>query len=294
MSLEYRWEYFNSYETWSFRHLVNKRIGSVMEYGFFDGWLFNGEQVPSLLAYTGLFVLGLFAGILNVIAGGGSFLTLPLLIFLGLPPSMANGTNRVGIFLQNFFAVWSFRQHDVMHWRALGWAAFPAMIGAPLGTWLALSLPDATFQKLLAFLMVGITLWSLWIPKVGQPMPSTQWSVKQTVLVGLGFFLVGMYGGFVQAGVGFMILALTSFLGFDLVRGNGLKVLIVLVFTGVSLMLFAWYDKIHWPYGFVLAGGTVLGGLLGVRVTMLKGHEWLRHVVTILIVLFAIKLWFTA
>ncbi len=265
-----------------------------MDFEFPATWLFTGESSPSLFSYGVVFVLGGVAGVLNVVAGGGSFLTLPLLIFLGLPPSVANGTNRVGIFLQNLFAVRSFQRHDVLDWKSLQWAALPAVVGAPLGTWLALSLQETTFQKLLAFLMVGITLWSLWNPNWGKSGTCVQWSGGQLTLPALGFFLIGVYGGLVQAGVGFFILAVTSVMGFDLVRGNAVKVLTVLVFTGVALPLFAWNDKVYWPLGLVLAGGTVLGGLLGVKLTVLKGHQWLRHVVTILVVASALRLWFTA
>lgn len=233
-------------------------------------------------------------GILNVVAGGGSFLTLPLLIFLGLPPSVANGTNRVGIFFQNLVAVWSFHRHKVLDWQALRWAVMPAVAGAPLGTWLALSLQEATFQKLLAFFMVGITLWTLWGPQGGRPMAGTHSSPVRGVITASGFFLIGVYGGFVQAGVGFLILAMTSVLGLNLVQGNGVKVLTVLGFTSLSLLLFVWQGKVHWPLGLALAGGTVLGGLIGVRLTILKGHEWVRHVVTVMVIVFALRLWFTA
>ncbi len=106
--------------------------------------------------------------------------------------------------------------------------------------------------------------------------------------------MIGFYGGFVQAGVGFLILALTSLLGLDLVRGNGVKVLTVLVFTGVSLLLFVVHDKVHWPLGLALAGGTIGGGLLGVKLTVFKGHEWVRHVVTVVVIVFALRLWLTS
>ncbi|MDA0738586.1 MAG: sulfite exporter TauE/SafE family protein [Nitrospirae bacterium] len=257
-------------------------------------WLFNGESSPSLVAYGVVFLLGLFAGGLNVVAGGGSFLTLPLLIFLGLPPSVANGTNRVGIFFQNLFAVRSFHRHDVLDWQAWRWAVVPAVLGAPLGTWLALSVQEVTFQKVLAFLMVGITLWTLWSPQWGRPTASAQRAEDQGVLTAARFFLIGVYGGFVQAGVGFLILAVTSVLGFDLVRGNAVKVFTVLVFTGMSLLHFVWHDKVDWPLGLALAGGTILGGLLGVKLTVLKGHEWVQHAVTVVVIVFALRLWFTA
>ncbi len=106
----------------------------------------------------------------------------------------------------------------------------------------------------------------------------------------LGFFVIGLYGGFVQAGVGFFILAVTTMAGLDLVRGNAVKVLSVLIFTTVALGIFAWEGKVHWPLGLTLAAGNVLGGLLGVRLTVLKGHAWVKGVVTVAVLVFAVKL----
>lgn len=109
-------------------------------------------------------------------------------------------------------------------------------------------------------------------------------------LLALGFFVVGIYGGFVQAGVGFLILAATTLAGLDLVRGNAVKVLSVLVFTAMSLAIFAWQGMVDWPLGLALGAGNTAGGFVGVRLAVLKGHDWLRRVVTACVVLFALKL----
>lgn len=245
-----------------------------------DGWL----------SYTLLFVAGCAAGVLNVLAGGGSFLTLPLLIFAGLPATVANGTNRVAIVLQSIGAVWGFHRYEVLDWRSVLWAALPATLGSVLGTWAALLVPDTAFKKILAVLMVGITLWTLWDP-LGSRLAGPAASLSPRLALGSAFFLAGIYGGFVQAGVGFFLLAATTMAGLDLVKGNAVKVLTVLVLTSVSMLIFAWHGKIHWPMGLALATGTLLGGLLGVRLTMLMGHTWVRRVVTVTIIAFAVKLW---
>jgi len=242
------------------------------------------------LGYLALFAAGLVAGTLNVIAGGGSFLTLPILIFLGLPPGVANGTNRVAILLQNVGAVWSFKRFGVLDARSLLWAAVPATLGAIPGTWLALAISDRAFQQTLALLMVVVTVWTLWSGgrsggQARRPPP---------LALAAGFFLVGVYGGFVQAGVGFLVLAVTTAAGLDLVRGNAVKVLSILCFTGLSLAIFAWQGRVDWPLGLLLAGGNILGGLAGARLTVLKGHGWVKHVVTVTIVLFAVKLWLSS
>lgn len=251
------------------------------------------------LSYIALFAVGCVSGTLNVIAGGGSFLTLPVLIFFGLPPTTANGTNRVGILLQNSGAVWGFSRHGVMDWRWALWGALPAAAGAVLGTWAALIIGDLAFKRILAGLMIGLTIWTLWDPvgrrgqqpdPAGQQGPSSPRQQPRVLLLVLGFFLVGAYGGFVQAGVGFLLLAATTLAGLDLVHGNAVKVLSILAFTGISLAIFAASGKVDWPMGLALGAGSLAGGQLGVRLTVLKGHRWVKAVVTAAVVVFAVKL----
>jgi len=255
-------------------------------------------------AYLLLFLAGSVAGTINVLAGGGSFLTLPLLIFLGLPPTVANGTNRIAILVQNVGAVWSFNRHGVMQWNWIRTAALPALAGAGLGTWAAIRIGDASFQRVLATLMVVFAVVMLLDPlrnRIGRRDTSEAETMADTPAEAPGrvsgiafsatFFGVGVYGGFVQAGVGFFILALAMLAGFDLVRGNALKVLVVLVFTPLALVLFAMAGKVDWGMGIALAGGNLLGGLIGTHLTVLKGHAWVKRVVVVMIVVFALKLW---
>lgn len=250
--------------------------------------------VPEWLGYAALFGTGLAAGVLNVVAGGGSFLTLPVLIFLGLPATVANATNRVGILLQSVGAVWSFHNHRVLAWRWALVAAIPAVVGAVAGTWAALLVSDEAFRRILALLMVAVTLWSLFdrsgrgiVEGAVPPRPSRR---RVAVLAG-GFLVVGVYGGFVQAGVGFLILAVTTFAGLDLVRGNAIKVTTALLFTVISLGIFAWQGMVEWAPGLALGAGTLVGGLVGVRLTVLRGHRWVRGVVLVAVVVFAVLLW---
>lgn len=253
--------------------------------------------MAELLPYLLLFGAGCVAGTVNVIAGGGSFLTLPILIFMGLPATVANGTNRVGILFQNVGAVWGFHRHRVLNWRWAMRAAMPATLGAGFGTFAALVISDLAFRRILSFLMVAITLWTLLRPDtVAEDSPTSGDGLSTRAVLGLAlaFFFVGLYGGFVQAGVGFLILSATTWVGLDMVRGNAIKVLCVLVFTALSLSIFAWQGKVEWSLGLVLAAGTVLGGQLGVRLTTLKGHRWVKGVVTVTVIVFAIRLWFVS
>ena len=253
------------------------------------------------VAYLLLFAAGIAAGTINVLAGGGSFLTLPLLIFLGLPATVANGTNRIAILAQNVGAVWSFRRHGVMDWSWIRRAALPALAGAGLGTWAAIRIGDASFQRVLASLMIVFAVVILLDPlrnRIGSGAesavgPATDGAVRPRLsgaAFSAAFFGVGLYGGFVQAGLGFLILSLAMLAGLDLVKGNALKVLVVLIFTPLALALFAAAGKVDWGMGFALAGGNLIGGLIGARLTVLKGHAWVKRVVVVMIVVFALKL----
>ncbi|HKY60080.1 MAG TPA: sulfite exporter TauE/SafE family protein [Gemmatimonadota bacterium] len=250
---------------------------------------------PDWAAHLALALAAAVGGALNVVAGGGSFLVLPVMIFLGLPPTVANGTNRIGILAQNATAVWGFHQHRLIQGGWIAVAVVPALAGAALGTWAAIEIEDADFRRALALIMVVVSLWTLWDP-LARRRPGEEASPRGgfgrlgTVLL---FFAIGVYGGFVQAGIGFLLLAATTLQGLDLVRGNALKVLIVLVFTPLTLILFALGGKIDWGMGLALAAGYGAGGLVGVRLTVRKGHEWLKRVVTVTVIVFAILLWFS-
>ncbi len=239
-----------------------------------------------------LLVVGFVASTLNTIAGGGSFLTLPLLMFMGLPAPAANATNRLGVLAQNVGAVWGFHRYRVLDWEwALG-AAVPTAVGSGLGAWLALGVGDREFRRMLAILMLGVCLWTL-LDGGGRSLQTAGALKHRPWLVKAGFFLVGVYGGFIQAGIGFLVLALTTVAGFDLVRGNAIKVLAVLLQTLVALGIFLAAGQVRWQEGALLAVGGILGSLVGVHLTVLKGHRWLKAVVTVTMALFAIRLLFS-
>jgi uncharacterized membrane protein YfcA len=237
-----------------------------------------------------LFSAGVAGSLLNVVAGGGSFLTLPILILAGLPPVVANGTNRIGILLQNAAAVWEFRRRGV---GEPGWAwsaGLPSTLGAIAGTLLASRISDALFLSVLSWLMIVMSLWILWDPVGRKAQPSGSAKVALGWAARAGFFAAGIYGGFVQAGVGFLLLAVTSLAGYDLVRGNSLKVLCVLIGAPISLAIFAARDQVAWIPGLSLGAGMLVGGFLGARLTIRKGHAWVRGVVTLAVIALAVKL----
>lgn len=238
-----------------------------------------------------LFGVGLVAGLVNVIAGGGSFLTVPLMIFLGLPATVANGTNRLAIITQNVGAVWSFKRKGLISREWLVMGAPAAVIGAVIGTLAAVRIGDLAFQRVLAVMMVALTAWTLWkpLPKTVGEAGAAPTGARRLAFIA-GFFVVGLYGGFIQAGVGFIMLALTTAGGLDLIRGNAVKVTLALLFTPLTLLVFAMSGKVDWAMAVWLAAGNWVGGLAGVHVQVLKGHAWVRNVVTATIVVFAVRL----
>lgn len=247
-----------------------------------------------VLAAVLLFAVGLVAGVINAIAGGGSFLTLPMMIFLGLPPTVANGTNRLAVLTNSIGALRSFQKKGLVMGPWLWFAVPPALVGTGLGSWGAVVVGDLAFRRVLAGSMVAMAVWSLWQSRDGgeapgeHPLPTGR---RRWLFLG-GWFVAGLYGGFIQAGVGFIILGLTTAAGLDLIRGNALKMALVLAFTPVALLIFAAGGKVDWVMAFWLACGNYLGGIAGVHLQVLKGQAWVRNFVTAMIVIFAVRLIF--
>lgn len=239
---------------------------------------------------AGLFAVGAVSGALNVVAGGGSFLTLPVLIFLGLPAAVANATNRVGVLAQNLGGVAGFHRSRAMDWRWGLAASVPAVLGAAVGATWALHLSDFAFKRFLSIAMLAMTLWTIARRprQVAAADPTSPWRP----LTMAWFFAIGVYGGLIQAGVGFAVLAATTSAGMDLVRGNGVKLLTVLLLTVLSLAIFASSGVVDWRYGLALAAGNVVGAMAGVRLAVRQGHGWIQRVVTVTVVAFAVLLWF--
>ena len=249
--------------------------------------------MPIDLVITGvvLFLAGLAAGTVNSIAGGGSLFTLPLLIFLGLPPTVANATNRIAVLSGGIGASETFRRSGLVPVSWLKLAAPPALIGAVLGTVAALMVPDLAFQRILSIVLVLAAGWLFWNPirppdegRHFPPAGTARW-ISRAV-----FFLVGVYGGFIQAGVGFIVLTITSANGLDLIRGNAVKAPLVFLFTLATVVLFTYSGMINWGMGLALAAGRILGATFGVRLQILKGQDWVRHVLTLIILACAFRL----
>jgi uncharacterized protein len=238
--------------------------------------------------WVGIGLVGVLQGFLNTVAGGGSFLALPALTFLGMDLSMANGTNRVSILFQSISGSASFYRSKVLSYRLALPLAVAATLGATLGTFIAINVDKKILNLVIAGLISIMAI--LLVAKPGM------WEVKKQSriprpLVLLVFFLVGVYGGFIQAGVGFFFTwALAAAVGMDLVAGNAAKTVIIGTYTLVSLFIFFTNGLVHIPIGLVLAAGGMVGASLGARFTVIKGNRWVRWVLAVVVVISAMKM----
>lgn len=242
--------------------------------------------------YILLIFVGLVTGIINTLAGGGSILTLPLLIFMGLPPAYANGTNRVGVFSQTLVGFLGFKTKGVSAMpHGLYWG-IAAMIGSIIGAQLAIDIKGETFNKILGIIIVFVVIFTIYQPK----------NVSQNTEKLLGkyfwgslvlFFLIGIFGGFIQVGTGFFILlVLTHFNNLNLVKSNALKSLIVAIYTFSALIVFIYHGQVNWLFGLLLAFGQSIGAWFSSRWSVKKDEKILKYFLIVVAFGMAIKLWF--
>ncbi len=241
--------------------------------------------------YLALIAVGIFAGFINTMAGGGSTLTLPMLMLLGLPANVANGTNRVAILLQNIVGVSTFKQKKVLDFKTDYRLAIPAILGAIIGALIAVDINEELLKKIITGLMILMILIIVFKPDAWLKEQAGNISAKPSILQYGVFFLIGLYGGFIQLGVGFFLLAgLVMGCGFDLVKANAIKVFIVLIYTAFALGIFIYNDQVDWMSGLLLAIGNMAGAWLGVHFTVKGGAKYVRYVLIFALLLVTSKL----
>ena len=236
---------------------------------------------------------GIVAGFLNVVAGGGSLITLPLLIFMGLPSAVANATNRIAIVGQNIFAVAGFQSKGIGAWPYGIYLGISALLGAIVGAKIAVDMDDKVFNRVLSVIMVLVAAAILIRPLKKSGDNTERMQLKYQIMGVVSFFGVGIYGGFIQAGVGFiMIPLLTGINRFSLVKTNSVKVFVALTYSLAALAVFFFEDVLNWGIGLTLAVGNAIGGWIGSRWSIAKGDVWIRRILIVAIVVLSIKLWF--
>lgn len=231
-------------------------------------------------------VAGILVGFINTLSGGGSVISLSLLLILGLPANIANGTNRISIFFQTFSSVTSFTRQKMFDSMRPVWLAIPATIGAVLGAWTAVDVNERVIEIAMAVAMVIMVFFLFYKPdrwlKDNPAMLSKPIRWWQLVI----FFAVGFYGGFIQVGVGyFLLMSLVLGVGYDLVKANAVKNLIVFLYAIFALLVFIIDGQVNYLYGLVLSAGSVIGALIASYLAGKKGAGFIRAVIVASVIL---------
>ena len=246
-----------------------------------------------ILQYLLLIVIGFVVGFINTIAGGGSLISLPFLIFMGLPPAVANGTNRVAIVIQTFMATMGFRSKGISTFPFNTYIGLSALLGAIIGAKIAVDIDEGIFNKVLAIIMLTVMLIIIFKPDLNLAERAEKLTGRYLWQGMIVFFFLGIYGGFINAGIGFLIILYLHYAHhINLVRTNATKVFVVLLYTLAALVVFVLNDKVDFTVGLILAIGNACGAWISSRLSVKKGDGFIRKFLIVMIGVLAIKLWF--
>ena len=233
-----------------------------------------------------IIIAGIFVGFINTLSGGGSVISLSLLILLGLPANIANGTNRISIFFQTFSSVSSFTKQKMFDSMKPIWLGIPATVGAVIGAYVAVDVKEKVIEIAICVAMVIMVFFLFYKPD--------QWMKENSLLLQkkikwwqvIIFFAVGFYGGFIQVGVGyFLLMSLVLGVGYDLVKANAVKNLIVFFYAIFALLVFMIDGKVNYLYGVILSIGSVIGALIASWLAVKRGAGFIRAVIVLSVVI---------
>lgn len=230
---------------------------------------------------------GFLAGIINTMAGGGSLLTVPLLVFADVGGNAANGSNRVGVLAGSLSATHTFKRLGVAGWVGIGRILVPTIAGAMVGSLLISRLADDSFERVFGVVMIPVLLLSLHKPDPNKLQDRRQWAPWLTTLV---FFAVGIYGGAIQAGIGLVLIVALTRAGIDIVTTNHIKVIVTFVYTLFVLPVFIVSGDVYWLPAIVLATGLIVGAFVGARITVAGGERVVRPVLVVSVIAMAGRL----
>lgn len=244
--------------------------------------------MPDITQLFILFGVGSAAGLINVMAGGGSSLTLPVLIFMGLDGATANGTNRVALVIQNIMGVWSFRREKVSRLSLSLKLAAWTLPGAVIGALVAVKISDEWFQRILGIVLIAVVI-SMLLPRSSKHATSPEGRESKWAYPAMA--LIGFYGGFIQLGVGFLIMAVMyHILRIDLVFTNMHKITIVLIYMIPALAIFAVTGNVNWLFGLSLAAGNGFGAFWAAKLAVRRGDKIIRYVLVVAVLIMAAKI----
>ncbi len=236
-----------------------------------------------------LIIAGVFVGFINTLAGGGSIISLSVLMYvMGLPASVANGTNRIAIILQTLTATSSFKKQDILDWRKGLKLGIPSVIGSIIGAWIAVDMQEEIFEKAMAIIMIFMLIFIFYKPQLWLKGKQELIDKEVSPFIMFIFFLIGIYGGFIHVGIGYLLLiSIVLGAGFDLVKANAIKVFIVLLYVPFSLAVFIYNDEVNYLYGFTLAIGNVIGAIIASKMAISNGANFVRWVIVVVVVITA-------
>ncbi len=234
-----------------------------------------------------LFLVGIIAGFINTLAGGGSILVLPVLILAGIPSPIANATNRVAILFQNATGSYRFHKHKILEIGSITHITIAAIIGAIAGSIFAINISSVYYDKILAVVFIIILILMLKPHKKRSSLTNKLPKWLKFII----FMIIGFYGGLIQVGVGFIFLATLNLVEeFDLIKANAVKVFIIMSYTVFVVIIFAYSGKVIWKYGLILAAGNSLGAFIGVKTAITKGEKFVKIILAIAIIIACLKL----
>ncbi len=243
-----------------------------------------------ILNFVIYFFTGLVVGFINTLSGSGSLISLPVLIFLGVPPGIANGSNRIAILLQSLVGLLAFKKEKIVPRKPTLTLSIPFILGAIPGAFIATQeFALINFEKILGIIFIIIIPFIIFLPdKFNKPF-TTDNSSDIKPLHFLFYFILGLYGGFLQAGVGiFLLFLLVSVSGFDLIRANVIKLFLTFIFTPLIIIIFWQYNQIDWIIGLVLGAGSMFGAYIAVKTAIKKGIALIKWLVIIMIMYSAV------
>ncbi len=238
-----------------------------------------------------LVVTGIFVGFINTLSAGGTVISIALFLALGMPASSANATNRIQVFIQSFSATLMFKQKKLIDTKKTIRLAIPTMIGALVGSILASLITQNLFSYFMGGILLIMIVFLLYKPKALFEDNPEKINKPLSFINYLTFFAIGIYGGFIQVGTGYFLIAASSMmLGYDIIKTNAIKVSIMFFYTLVAMIVFFFDSQVYWAYGLLHSLGGILGSWIATKFALKKGANFVRWVIIIVIILTALNL----
>jgi uncharacterized membrane protein YfcA len=232
-----------------------------------------------------LFLAGVLGGALNAVAGGGSFIAFPALLFTGVPPIPANATNTIALWTAAAASGGAYRKRLDVPRRMMIPLLAASLVGGLVGALLLLKTPAQTFMRVLPWLTLGATLLFAFGKKLAGGRGSViEQQASTAALAGTTLFQLGVavYGGYFGGGMGIVMLAMLAVLGMtDVHAMNALKSVMAFVINGIAVVTFIVARVVYWKHGLVMIAGGIVGGYVGAHYAQKLPQNWIRAFVVL-------------